>query len=89
LPELGHLATVAEDLDFALRQDVEAGARLALLVQRVAEGKALPLGAVHDLPQLDIAEIGKELQRAQQGEALGVEDPLKLPARHFAPRHQA
>ena len=64
--ELGDLLAVAEDLDLALRHDVEAVAFLALAVQRMAEMKALPLGAVHDLPELDVAEVGEELERAQQ-----------------------
>jgi hypothetical protein len=38
---------------------VEAVAFLALAVERVAEVEALPLGAVDDLPQLDVAEVGK------------------------------
>ena len=86
--ELGDLLAVAEDLDLALRDDVEAVAFLALPVERVAEVEALPLRAVHDLPQLDVAEVGEELERAQQREALRVEDALELAARHLLRRDQ-
>ena len=36
-----------------------------------------------DLPQLDVAEVGEELERAQQGETLRVEHALELAARHL------
>jgi hypothetical protein len=39
----------------------------------MAEGVALPARAVHHFPQFDVAEAGKEVQRAQQVEALGVQ----------------
>ena len=65
--ELGHLLAVAEDLDLALRDDVEAVAFLALAVERVAEGEALPLGAVHDFPQLDIAEAARRTRASAAG----------------------
>src|SRR5450755_2164032 len=86
--ELGDLLAVAEDLDLALRDDVKAVAFLALAIERVAEVEALPLGAVDDFPQLDIAEVGEEFERAQEREAFRIENALELAARHLLGRDQ-
>ena len=51
-------------------------------------GVALPTAAVHHFPQLDVAEVGKELQPAQKAEALGIKHVLVARHRHFAVGHQ-
>ena len=88
--ELGDLLAVAEDLDLALRDDVEAAALLALAIQRVAEVRSAATwrGArpPRDRRRRSAPKNSSERSRLKRSES---STPCRLAARHLLVRDQA